>query len=259
MAPIRPGPAVKASNNRSLATSRVNKKSYSQSSQPRMPAGPAIIEQFRLHRQREGKSSDMNEEDEDEEDMRRRNSYTKEQKLGAISYATTTWKIQKDSTPKLISKHAAAKDLGITSAMLRHWLKHSSEIENTTKGTRKIKLTNTGCQEPEMENRLVEIFEQARNAGRKITNRWFIRHAKALYAELHPDRVVKRDEKKTEYTCFKFSRGWFEGFKKRGRICVRMPTKVSQAVRSSFCCVSSVNETLILYQTPENFRDRIVS
>ena len=51
--------------------------------------------------------------------MRRRISYTREQKLAAISNTETTWKQQKNRDLKLISKYAAAANLGITTAMLR--------------------------------------------------------------------------------------------------------------------------------------------
>lgn len=228
----RSGPLIKASNFRSLATSRVDKNSYSQSSQPRMPAGLSVIEQFRVHRDRETTASSnvSGENDEDIENIRRRISYTKEHKLGAIRYASTTWKTHKDGTSKLISKRAAAKDLGITPAMLRQWLKDKSEIEKSTKGTRKIRTINVACQEPELEDRLMKMFVEARKIDRKITNRWFVRHAKEIYGQLHPHRVIKRPGQISEYTGFRFSRGWFQGFKKRRNICVRNPTRISQAV-----------------------------
>lgn len=236
MAPTQPrsGPAVKPSNQRSLATSRVQKASYSQPPQPRMPAGLSVVDQFRIYRDRQPAASDAVDEDEDEEKPRRRISYTKEQKLAAITYATTTWKVKKDGSSQLISKHAAAKELGITPAMLRAWMKDKSSIENSLKGTRKNRPVKVGCQEPEMEDLLLTRFVEARKSGRKVTNRWIFRHAKDIYGQLHPNRVIKRPGKSIEYTGFKFSLGWFSGFKKRNKIAVRIPTKKSQAVSFSF-------------------------
>ena len=115
-----------------------------------------IVEQFRVHRDRHDKSDVGIENEEDSEAPRRRISYTKEQKLRAISYATTTWRTQKDGSSQLISKHAAAKDLGITTAMLRQWMKASSEIESSANGTRKNRSNNTLRREPEREKRSVE-------------------------------------------------------------------------------------------------------
>ena len=119
----RPGPLTKPAVFRSIATSRVDKKHYSQSSQPCMPAHP-IIEQFRVHRNRavekQGKRDDENEEINDSDPIcRRRISYIKKQKLEAISYATTTWIEQKNGSIKFINKQAAANHFGITSTMLR--------------------------------------------------------------------------------------------------------------------------------------------
>ena len=74
------------------------------------------------------------------------------------------------------------------------------------------------------------MFTEARKAGRKITRRWFIRQAQAIYGQLYPDRVIKHVGKKTEYTGFNFSDGWFRGFRNRHRISVRVPTKISQKV-----------------------------
>lgn len=157
MAPsqLRPGPVTKTSDIRSLGTSRVNKNPHSQPSQSSMP-GSAIIEQFQVHRDGQDQSDVGIENEEETEVIRRRISYTKEQKLRAISYATTTWRTQKDGSSKLISKHAAAKDLGITSAMLRQWMKASSKIENSANGTRKNRSSNVHRQQPELENRPVE-------------------------------------------------------------------------------------------------------
>ena len=143
--------------------------------------------------------------------------------------------------------------------MLRHWLKNQPAIENFKKETRRNRKHNVGCQKPEMKARLIEMFVETRKIGKKMTNRWFMRHAKNIYEQLHLHRVIKRPEKATEYTGFKFFFGWFQDFKKRGKICVRISTKMSQAIRSFFYWISLINRTLILHQISKDFRDRIVS
>lgn len=82
---------VKALVFRSIATSRADRNTYIQSSsQHRMlDEKNAIIEQFRLHRE----SCDLlsiDDVESNEKKTRRRISYTKEQKLEAISYAIIT-------------------------------------------------------------------------------------------------------------------------------------------------------------------------
>ena len=120
----RPGPAVKSSSLRSINQARISKNVYIQPSMPTVPTSfsgdqeTQLLEQFRLHREEEGHNLIDNAPDEEDE-MRRRISYIREQKLAAISYAETTWKQQKNGGLKLISKYAAAANLGITTAMFK--------------------------------------------------------------------------------------------------------------------------------------------
>ena len=190
-----------------------------------------LLEQFRLHREEEGHNLIDNAPD-DEDEMRRRISYTREQKLAAISYAETTRKQQKNGGLKLISKYAAAANLGITTAMLRQWIKTKMHIETLSKGRRK-ESGGDPCQEPELEKSLLELFKEARLAGRKINKRWFIRQGRKLYGEMYPHRVIKVTDKMTEYSGFKFSDGWFDRFKRRTHVAVRTPTKKAQQVNHS--------------------------
>ena len=122
MAPTQPrtGFAVKTSNFRSIITSRVQKNFHFQFFQFHLPADLFIVEQFRIHRDRQTAFFDVIVENEEDEKIRRRIFYIKEQKLDAISYVFTIWKIQKNESYKFINKHAAVKNLGITLAMLRH-------------------------------------------------------------------------------------------------------------------------------------------
>lgn len=191
-----------------------------------------IIEQFRLHHKLEGHNLNDNPPD-DENEVRRRISYTREQKLVAIDYATTTWKQGKDGNPKLISKYAAAANLGITTAMLRNWIQMKARIESLPKGTRK-ESGGGPCQEPELEKRLLELFKEARLAGRKTNKPWFVREGKRLYGEMYPHRVIKVAGKMNEYRGFKFSDGWFEGFRRRAGVTSRNLTKKAEQVKSQF-------------------------
>lgn len=199
-----------------------------------------IIEQFRRHRERELDAHPSSDFAADDDKVCRRISYTREQKLAAITYATTTRTTNKDGLSKPISKYAAAQQLGITTKMLRDWIKHKLDIESHVMGTRKNRTRNTTCQEPEMESRLLEQFKEARKAGLKINKPWFLRHSKQIYGSLYPYRVTKLPGKLTQYSGFKFSNGWFQNCKRRAGISARSVTKKSQ-------------------QVPEDFRPKIVN
>lgn len=231
---LRPRPLTKPTNSHSLVQARLSMKSYSPPSQPAMSTMPEeenrTIEQFRLHREKN--TDNLPAHLPEAHTTRRRISYTKEQKLAAISYATNTWKAKPDGSMELITKYRTAANLGITTAMLRDWIRSQPTIESMHQGGRKNRVT-VPCQEPILEERLVELFAEARKVGRKITRRWFVRQGQQIYGHLYPERVVKSVGKRTEYTGFKFSRGWFRGFRKRNQISVRSPTKISQKVYSS--------------------------
>ena len=109
--------------------------------------------------------------------------------------------------------------------MLRDWVRKETEIEGCSKGTRKNRITNTKCQESELERQLLELFKEFRSKGRKINKAWFIRHAKRIYEFIYPHRVIKTPGQLTQYSGFKFSIGWFLNFKKRSRITTRRGTK----------------------------------
>jgi hypothetical protein len=72
-------------------------------------------------------------------------------------------------------------------------------------------------------------FEEARNQGRKISYKWVIRHAKNIYEQLYPNRVLRdRDGRKKRYLGFRFLSGWFKGFKRRFDISLRALIKRAQ-------------------------------
>jgi hypothetical protein len=99
MSPFKPrhlDSSAKSSSLRSVAETRVKLKTSSQA---------AIFDQN---------------QDESNEEVRHRISYTREQKLVAINYATITVKTHKDESTRSISKYVAANDLDIISVMLRN-------------------------------------------------------------------------------------------------------------------------------------------
>ena len=127
-----------------------------------------IIEQFCQHCEQELDAHPSSDLATDDDKVHQQVSYTREQKLATITYATTTWMTDKNGSSKPISKYAAAQQLGITTKMLKNWIKHRLDIESLMVGTRKNQSCNITCQEPEMESRLLELFKEARTAGLKI-------------------------------------------------------------------------------------------
>ncbi len=97
----------------------------------------------------------------------------------------------------LITKYRAAANRGITTAMLRDWIKPQTTIEIMHRGVRKNRVA-VPSQEPILEARLVELFAEVRKAGRKITRRWFVHQGQQIYGHLYPDRVVKNVERRQD-------------------------------------------------------------
>jgi hypothetical protein len=82
---------------------------------------------LRTARGQDSEGEDPEDEDPEDEaidddvaiDDRRRRSWTREQKLGAIKYATSTYVPGKTGSNELIPNHAAAFNIGCTPKMLR--------------------------------------------------------------------------------------------------------------------------------------------
>lgn len=66
---------------------------------------------------------------------------TREQKLAAVGLATNGEVTTADGSQHSVSKYCIAKRLGITTAMLRKWMKDSSNIEAMSRKKR----NNAGC------------------------------------------------------------------------------------------------------------------
>ncbi|MCJ1225807.1 hypothetical protein MMC12_002456, partial [Toensbergia leucococca] len=95
--------------------------------------------------------------DDSDEEIRIRVSYTREQKLAAITYAITFTKPDKNGVMKLIIKYEAAKKLKITPTMLNKWIKGRKDVKNLNKGKRKNRQHIT-AQESAMEDSLYQQF-----------------------------------------------------------------------------------------------------
>jgi transposase-like protein len=171
-------------------------------------------------------------------DLRRR-SYTREQKLAAIGYATTkkTWNI-KEQQMVLISCKQACRDLGITPVQLRKWKKDVDKIRGLEKGQRKGKLTHP-CKFPALEDKLHTLILEKRKIGRKVGENWIRRTARVEFEQLWPSKVTIVGKKKV-FDGMGFSNGWLAGFLKRKNLSLRQPTKRAQVV-------------------PEDYKEKIIS
>ena len=174
------------------------------------------------------------EEDEEQEEDQyeyiptKRYSYSREHKLAAIDYFQTTWKENKDGTPERLSLRYASRRLKINRKQLRNWVANKEKIQAQKRGTFRARREQTFVQEPELERILNTRFERAREQGRKISYKWMIRHAKKIYEELHPTRVIVSDTRRRSYLGFRFSSGWYTGFRRRYGISLRCGTKRAQ-------------------------------
>jgi transposase-like protein len=112
--------------------------------------------------------------DSDSRDTRRR-SYTREQKLAAIGYATTKRVCLKGEMVP-ISHKQACKDLGLDPVQLRRWKKDVDKIRSLTKGSRRGTLTHT-AHFPVLEDRLHALILEKRRLGRNVGEKWIRRHA----------------------------------------------------------------------------------
>ena len=82
--------------------------------------------------------------------------------------------------------------------------------------------------EPQLERLLNERFKKARDVRRKILYKQMIRHAKQIYGELYPTRILTHESRKKTYLEFMFSNRWYNGFRRRYSISLRCSTKRAQ-------------------------------
>jgi hypothetical protein len=168
--------------------------------------------------------------DSDSPDIRRR-SFTREQKLAAIGYATTKRVYQKGEMV-LISHKQACKDLGIQPIQLRKWQKDIDKIRSLHKGSRKGKLSHP-AQYPVLEDRLHALILEKRQIGRHVSEKWIRRYARLEFESLWPEKVTIVERRKV-FAGMAFSNGWFSGFLKRKHLSLRVSTKRAQVVPADY-------------------------
>jgi len=99
---------------------------------------------------------------------RKRADYSREQKLAAIHYATTTYKTKPDGTRSLISGPEAARNLNMTWDVLRQWIRDVARIESMAPGSHRLRMKgkstpmtqNNGIVKPSPWKRPVAPFNQ---------------------------------------------------------------------------------------------------
>jgi transposase-like protein len=176
--------------------------------------------------------TELDSDSDNSHDIRRR-SYTREQKLAAIGYATTkrVWDL-KAGEMVLISHKQACRDLGIKPCQLRKWQKDIDKIRSLHKGSRKGKLSHP-AQFPEMEDRLHALILEKRRIGRRAGENWIRRRARLEFESLWPERVTIVDKRKV-FAEMVFSQGWFSAFLKRKRLSLRQGTKKAQTIPADY-------------------------
>ena len=165
-----------------------------------------------------------------------RKSYTRELKLAAIQYATTTLVTNKKGVTQLITVYAAAKNLKITYQMMKKWIQKKDEISEQKKGSRYgVGGHLQKGKEHEIEVELIMLFKLAREAGRTIGARWFRSNTRQIYSKLYLQYVLRKENiARAEYIGFKFSNSWFQGFRRRFGIVLHIKTKQAQKVPEAF-------------------------
>jgi hypothetical protein len=98
----------------------------------------------------------------------------------------------------------------ITPTMLKGWITNRARIAGQKKHLRHGRIYCKRGQEDAMELKLYKEFKAARAIGKQIGRHWFIQHAKAIYREQYPERIIQSDtNQRITYLKFKFSNGRF--------------------------------------------------
>jgi hypothetical protein len=98
-----------------------------------------------------------------------RKSYTRELKLAAIQYATTTLVTNKKGVTRLITTYTAAKNLKITYQMMKKWIQKKDKISEQKKGSwRRIGGYLQKGKEHKIEVELIRLFTLTKQARRII-------------------------------------------------------------------------------------------
>jgi hypothetical protein len=164
--PPRPGPRPKP----------LERRRQEPAGSRQMMGGPndiTVTEQFRAY-QHQFRIDHRNILGDDDNEVYRRCSYTREHKLAAIDFALNTWERMPDGRLEHVSKYYVSKRLRLHTSLLGRWIKNKHRILALKKGAQRLRLSKVG-RHPELEKRLNQLFETARSTGRQITHRWFLR------------------------------------------------------------------------------------
>jgi hypothetical protein len=110
----------------------------------------------------------------------------------------------KNGGEELISRNAAAHAIGYTPKMLRNWIKDYDKIKASSKGSRKANCTQP-AKEPQIEAQLYDLIIEKCAIGRRVGRRWLEQHAKVIYSNLYPNRVMRIKGECVIYKGFQFS------------------------------------------------------
>jgi hypothetical protein len=142
----------------------------------RIMGGPndiAVTEMFRSY-QHQFSLNNLNILGDDDNEIYRRCSYTREDKLAAIDMAINTWQRRPSGSLEPVSRYYVSKKLRINQTLLGRWIKSKHRITSQKKGAQRMRLSKTP-RHPDLERKLGQEFEAARSSGRQITHRWFLR------------------------------------------------------------------------------------
>jgi hypothetical protein len=139
---------------------------------------------------------------------RRRAAYSREKKLQAITYITSTDCPKKGGEPgemvPITLSYASGK-LKVDRKNLRDWKDSKAKILGIKKGAYRARGLLIR-REPELKFKLNAKFESERAIGRIINSVWFMKHVKAIYRVLYPCRFSQDEVTgRFEYTFFSFS------------------------------------------------------
>jgi hypothetical protein len=165
--PIRPGPRPKP----------LDQQPHCEPSSGRWMMGGvndiSVTEMFRSY-QHEFRIEHPNILGDDNSEVYRRCSYTREHKLAAIQFALNTWERRPNGALDHVSRYYVCKRLRLHHTLLGRWIKNKHRILALKKGAQRLRLSKIG-RYPELEKKLNQDFEAARSSGRQITHRWFLR------------------------------------------------------------------------------------
>ena len=144
--------------------------------------------------------------------IRKRKSYTREEKLKIVRYYYENGK----------NLYQTCKKFSQNTRTVQRWLQAEEKIHDSKKGSMRVKFERR-AQHPEMEERLHREYKELRKKGLKVKGWWFRLRARQILSELQPEAN------------FCYSDTWFTGFKKRYRLSMRRATNTCQKEPADKC------------------------